>query len=249
METITTRALAERLAGGDSYIRTKGGEVKGLAVTTGHNPEAPEVIVVGNRPRVVANAERLMACDQAVPVYIKQAVEAWAYRGEFRATTFSRDPEVIERYRRHRPAEGIAGILFLEEVVDADDSPGGGGWSTDPARRKAVEEAAVEKVWAHYRAEGYAVESHEAAKCGYDLLATRGDEALRIEVKGTAGAEPTFWLTRNERAASVHPCWRLALVTEALSDAPSAPRVYTASEMAAAFHLEPQAWRATPKPC
>lgn len=45
MKTIDTQELASRLAGGDCYIRTKNGEVKGLAVTVRRNPEAPEVII------------------------------------------------------------------------------------------------------------------------------------------------------------------------------------------------------------
>ncbi len=57
MIVISTTELAELLAGGDSYIRTKNGEVKGLAVTTDKNPDAPEIIVVGKGPRIVGNAK------------------------------------------------------------------------------------------------------------------------------------------------------------------------------------------------
>ena len=43
----------KQLAGGDSYIRTKNNIVKGLAITTRDNPEAPEIIVVGKGTRVI----------------------------------------------------------------------------------------------------------------------------------------------------------------------------------------------------
>jgi len=52
MSILTTAELAKKLAGGDSYIRTKNNVVKGLAITTELNPEAPEVIVVGNGDRI-----------------------------------------------------------------------------------------------------------------------------------------------------------------------------------------------------
>lgn len=247
MEIIDTQELAERLAGGDSYIRTKNGEVKGLAITIRDNPEAPEVIVVGQGPRIIQNAQRLMACEKAVPVYLKQGTHAWAYRGEFRAKAFSRDPAVIEQYRRHRPVDDVAGILFMEMEDNIEEPLVGACWSIDPEARKAIEEAAVQRVWAYYKREEYEIEDRQKDNCGYDLLVTKGNEMLRVEVKGTAKAEPAFWLTHNERAASVHPAWLLAVVTDALSDEPSEPIFFTTPQMDAAFDLEPYRWRATLK--
>lgn len=58
MSILTTPELAEKLAGGDSYIRTKNNVVKGLAITTELNPEAPEVIVVGGGP----NIKKMLGC-------------------------------------------------------------------------------------------------------------------------------------------------------------------------------------------
>ncbi|SDJ98439.1 protein of unknown function [Billgrantia gudaonensis] len=249
MKTIDTRELASRLAGGDYYIRTKDGEVKGLAVTIRDNPEAPEVIIVGNKPKVISRAEQFMESGKAVPLYIKQGANAWAYRGEYRPTAFSRDAAVIEDYRKHRSTESIAGILFLEEVDGSADFQGRGGWSTDPETRKAVEEAAVLRVMTYleHLNPPFEVRDRQKDNCGYDLLAIRGKEALRVEVKGTAGTKPAFCLTRNERAASVHPAWLLAVVTDALSDEPSEPLFFTADEMNSRFDLEPYGWRATPK--
>ena len=116
MSTIDTSTLAKRLAGGHAFLRTKNGDIKGLAINARDNPDAPEVLIVGLGPNKVANAERLLAHDKAVPLYLKQDVNAWSYRGEFRATAFLRDPPVIERHRRHRAVNEVAGILFLERV-------------------------------------------------------------------------------------------------------------------------------------
>lgn len=244
MKVIDTQTLAERLAGGDSYIRTKNGEVKGLAITIRDNPEAPEVIVVGNGPNILANAQRLVACEKSVPLYLKQDVNAWAYRGEFRVKAFSQDPAVIERYRRHRLMEKVAGILFLVSDDVEEAQAAAGGWSTDPATRKAIELAAVQRVWAYYESKDYQLEDRQRDNCGYDLLVTKGEEMLRVEVKGTAKSEPEFWLTRNEYKESVHPAWRLAVVTDALADEPSGPTIYTTAQMDVAFDLEPYQWHA-----
>lgn len=249
MEIIDTKTLAGRLAGGDFFIRTKKGEVKGLAVTTRYNPEAPEVIIVGKGPQIEARAELFLKSETTVPLYIKQGTNAWAYRGEYRATSFSRDPAVIEQYRRHRSADDLAGILFLAEKDDHDAPGGAGSWSIDPQVRKAVEAAAIHRVIAYLEQQSppFKVQDRQKDNCGYDLLATRNDKALRIEVKGTAGTVAAFWLSRNELAGSVHPDWRLAVVSNALADGPDEPEFFTALEMESAFELEPYEWRATLK--
>ena len=84
MDILTTKQLAEELAGGDSYIRTKKNIVKGLAITTDLNPEAPEIIVVGSGPRKIANAKLFVFQKQYVPVYVKQAVNAWKFMGKYK---------------------------------------------------------------------------------------------------------------------------------------------------------------------
>jgi hypothetical protein len=53
---ITTAELARRTAGGDDYIRTKDGEIKGLALRLDLNKKAPEIVVVGKGPRIESRA-------------------------------------------------------------------------------------------------------------------------------------------------------------------------------------------------
>ena len=64
---IDTAELAKRLAGGDAYIRTFRGAVKGLALRQDLNPEAPSVIVVGKGPQIEKRARLLLQSGTAVP--------------------------------------------------------------------------------------------------------------------------------------------------------------------------------------
>jgi len=113
MRTFTTNELAKKLAGGQSYIRTKDGDVKGLAIRKDKNPEAPDIIVVGTGPRIVANAHLFLESGKYVPVYIKRDVNQWEYVGDYKAVRYCRDTETIEKHRHHRPAGHVDGILFL----------------------------------------------------------------------------------------------------------------------------------------
>ncbi|WP_111638939.1 DUF3883 domain-containing protein [Marinomonas shanghaiensis] len=239
MTILTTPDLAERLAGGDSYIRTKNNVVKGLAITTELNPEAPEVIVVGNGVRIKENARLFLEQQEYVPVYLKQAVNAWKLLGKYKADKYSQDPKIIERHRQHRPAEKVDGILFLsaEESYDIEvTSPS----FPDLQKRKKVELAAIDYVVTHYECQGYSVSDRQSDNCGYDLFAKMGKVVLKIEVKGTSLDEQRFFLSRNERAMSVDPLWRLAIVSNAL-DNPELS-IYNTEEMEKIFNFEPLCW-------
>lgn len=239
MTIFTTSELAEKLAGGDSYIRTKNNIVKGLAIKTELNPEAPEVIVVGNGVRIKENARLFLEQQEYVPVYLKQTVNAWKFLGKYKADKYSQDPKIIEKHRQHRPAEKVNGILFLsaEESYDVEITSRN---FPDPQKRKKVELAAIDYVVTHYECQGYSVSDRQSDNCGYDLFAEKGKVALKIEVKGTSLYEQRFFLSRNERVKSVDPQWRLAIVSNAL-DNPELS-IYKTEEMEKVFDFEPLCW-------
>ncbi len=239
---ITTAQLAERLAGGDSYIRTKNNVVKGLAITTRDNPQAPEIIVVGSGPRIIANAKLFLDSQTFVPVYVKQDVNKWEFFGDYKATSYRRDPETIEMYREHRPAAEVDGILFLtskEDIIVNIQSKS----KVDVEARRKVELAAIETVTLYYKHKDYTVHDFQKDNCGYDLLVKKGKRILKIEVKGTSSTEQRFFLSRNERSNSVDPLWRLAIVTEALS----APKleIMKTETMESRFNFDPMCWECT----
>ena len=239
MDILTTKQLAEELAGGDSYIRTKKNIVKGLAITTDLNPEAPEIIVVGSGPRKIANAKLFVSQKQYVPVYVKQAVNAWKYMGKYKADRYSQDLDIIEKHRKSRPLAGLDGVLFLspepEDTVSVQPKN-----FPDPIQRKKVESAAINYVVAYFTNQGYKIIDRQKDNCGYDLFIEKGKKCLKIEVKGTSLNEQRFFLSRNERKHSVDPNWRLAIVSDALTTPVLA--FYNAREMEEEFDLEPLCW-------
>lgn len=116
--------------------------------------------------------------------------------------------------------------LPVDESGDKGKSGGGKGWRSKPdhAHNTLVEEAAVEAVWKHYEAAGFAVKSVEEDNLGWDLEATKGAQVLRLEVKGTSGAAIYFELTPNEYAKlKAHATsYRVCAVCDALT----APRLF-----------------------
>jgi uncharacterized protein DUF3883 len=128
---------------------------------------------------------------------------------------------------------------------DTGGAPGSVGPWAQPDPR--TEGAAVRCVRRLLRKEGYDVRSREREICGYDLHATSERGELHVEVKGCAGDNPRFFLSRNEFSASKSdPRWRLVVVTAALGR-PQASRILTRSEMTDSFALAPAQWVAEPK--
>jgi hypothetical protein len=249
---VTTAELAQTLAGGDSYIRTKNGQVLGLAVDPRKNPDVPDIIVVGKGPQIESRAALFMGCGHAVPVYVKEATNAWQYQGRFAAVAYKKDAKTIEHHRGPRRVSDIAGILFLKrEELDGDagiDAARRGRGYVDPATRVEIEMKAIEFVTLHYKALGFQVRSVESENLGFDLEADRSGEILNLEVKGTSNEAPRFFISRNERRRSVTDSqWRLAIVSGALSLKPQL-RVLTATEAETTLFFEPLSWECLLRP-
>ena len=71
------------------------------------------------------------------------------------------------------------------------------GWLKDYPTRRAIELRAMQIAVEYYEAKGYAVADTSQTE-PYDLECRSGEEAIRIEVKGTIGAGEVVELTRNE---------------------------------------------------
>lgn len=234
--------LVKLLAGGDDYIRTFGNEVKGLALNPRKNPAAPEVVIVGKGPKIMARARRFVESQAEVPVYIKVETGVWSFTGIYRAIEYSTDTADIATHGASRAPGSVSGILFLERCDSTDGEVVGGGFA-DPEARKETENAAVDYVKELLVAEGYAVRSVERENLGYDLHATRDDGCLLVEVKGTNFPVPRYFISRRENNCGQREVdWRLFVVTAARCPSRALHR-YTYTQARAAFDFDPMIWK------
>lgn len=100
---------------------------------------------------------------------------------------------------------GVAGL----EAAPVTETPGersvAQGWQSDPVRRKQVEDAAQDRLMAHYRAEGWAVRDTRFTR-PFDAVAERGGEVVYLEAKGTQTAGAAVLVTIGEvEHARRHP--------------------------------------------
>lgn len=118
-----------------------------------------------------------------------------------------------------------------------------------PEQRKEVEKAAIQHAKKEYERLHGPYNDVQKLNRGWDLEVTdqKTGSVLLVEVKGTAGEDEVFYLTRNEFKASCdYPDqWKLAIVTCATT----APRMteYAAGELGRFFELDPLVWHCHPK--
>jgi hypothetical protein len=102
-----------------SYLPTASGQVVCgcFKRTPEKNPDAPEKVTYGDagrtEPALVASQ------PETIPVFLFRSFRAWEYRGRYRCTGHSTDPELVRREMQANPARGvIAGVLYFERVGD-----------------------------------------------------------------------------------------------------------------------------------
>jgi hypothetical protein len=130
----------------------------------------------------------------------------------------------------------------VEEILDSPHSRAGGGFG-DATSNRQVEQAAIRAVTAHYRAQGWQVPSVEPDKVGYDLVVSRTDEQVHVEVKGVRGTQRALLMTHRERLqAQLDLRFRLCVVTQALGPD---PKLYwwSGGELEGVFEFRPIAYQ------
>jgi Domain of unknown function (DUF3883) len=112
--------------------------------------------------------------------------------------------------------EEFAAVLE-EDIIYAAEEAG----YADPITNKEVENEAVSLVTKWYEERGWNVDNVETEKRGYDLLCYKGRLEEHVEVKGTQGAVPSYFITANEyECAKEDPLFILCVVTEIFSQQP-----------------------------
>jgi hypothetical protein len=96
------------------------------------------------------------------------------------------------------------------------DERGAGFGDSETSRR--VEQAAIAYATAHYRRQGWTVESVEPERIGYDLRCRNAHQERHLEVKGVQGDEVSFIMTAGEKTrAETDTAFFIGVVTRALS--------------------------------
>lgn len=98
---------------GGIFLPSNGGRIVCGCITTEMNPDAPECILVGNRPRVVARARKMANQGGSIPIFVKQAVNQWEYRGTYDFVRFSQDPADFRSLAAEAGRDDVVAALYF----------------------------------------------------------------------------------------------------------------------------------------
>lgn len=80
------------------------------------NPEAPEVVLVGNGPRILPKAEKLKAQGGSIPVFMKRAVNQWEYKGRYELVSLSTNLKDFEAKAVAADRNDVVAALFFRSI-------------------------------------------------------------------------------------------------------------------------------------
>ncbi|MCR1161653.1 DUF3883 domain-containing protein [Paenarthrobacter sp. UW852] len=146
------------------------------------NPANHETLVTSSGKRKTALAGRVVSTEH--PMYQELVGHPVAGRGR-NAIMYSVDPNSSST------ASGFS-------ANEGDNAGGvGQGLQMDPEVRKAIEDAAQDRLMAYYRERGWTVTDTRTNR-PYDAEAVMGDQLLYLEAKGTQSVGGSVIITRNE---------------------------------------------------
>ena len=82
------------------------------------NPDAPDVILPGNGPRIKQTAQFFVEQKTAVPVFIKRRVSAWQYVGDYRVKRRTFKAKEIKKHAQRARRNNVSSVIYLEHVGD-----------------------------------------------------------------------------------------------------------------------------------
>ena len=98
---------------GGIFLPTRDGRVVCGCITTVMNPEAPECVLIGDKPRVVARAEKMAAQGGSIPIFVKRRVNEWEYRGMYDFVRLSREPRDFAQLAQEAGRNDIVAALYF----------------------------------------------------------------------------------------------------------------------------------------
>jgi predicted HNH restriction endonuclease len=107
-----------------TFLAKREGKIVCATLVASQNPEAPQALVVGTKPRNMRRAEEYCEQGGVIPVFMKYSPNEWVFKGFFELESFTTDQQRLAKYKRS-PTDELTRVIFLRQVR------GGQAGSTD----------------------------------------------------------------------------------------------------------------------
>ena len=112
--------VEEHWGGEQTYLAKRGGRIICATLDQKKNPDAPEVMVVGHKPRNSRRGEEFCNQKEPVPLFIKEAKNKWRYKGRYGVAGFTTDQQEIRRFE-NGASGSLSRVIFLKPADNQDE--------------------------------------------------------------------------------------------------------------------------------
>ena len=101
---------------GHGYLRFEAGHAVCAGLLPKLNPDAPQVILVGEGLLREKWAQILCSQDSPIKVYLKERPNCWKYVGQFKVERWSESAEEIHRHEKRANRDDVVRVIYLKKV-------------------------------------------------------------------------------------------------------------------------------------
>jgi predicted HNH restriction endonuclease len=114
----TWKEVEKNWHGEQTYLAKRDGRIVCATLVKESNPEAPEVMIVGSKPRNMQRAEEFCEQGGSIPMFIKHAVNQWEFMGHYELVSFATDRDTLRRHERVAGSR-LTRVMFMRRVDEA----------------------------------------------------------------------------------------------------------------------------------
>ena len=113
-----TRQQIHQVLGGDqsSYLPQRHKKIVCGCFNLERNPQAPEIILIENKTKVIEKAQLLLSQNEAIPVFVKRLSSNWVYQGYYHLQNYSQNQEEIAQMQALSFRDNIIAVLHLQKA-------------------------------------------------------------------------------------------------------------------------------------
>ena len=118
-KTYTWRQVTTHFHGEQTFLAKRDGRIVCATLVAAANPEAPEVMIVGTKPRNMQRAEEFCEQRGVIPVFLKHAANEWEFRGFYEFDSYTTDPRRLEKHKT-AARQRLTRVIYLRQVAGPD---------------------------------------------------------------------------------------------------------------------------------
>jgi len=101
-----------KCGGEETFLGKRGNKIVVATLDGKKNPQAPEIMVVGDKAKNRKRAEEFCEQKGHLPIFIKEQTNKWVYFGKYEFERFTDDPEEIKNYQ-NEANRNLTRVIFL----------------------------------------------------------------------------------------------------------------------------------------